>query len=291
MIRTGLAVVALLMPLCLAAAANAETITAAGSGGMIPLMTMFADAYMKKYPRDTVKVQKTSITQSGGVLAAMSRAVDIGMSARHVAQHEVDASVEAYHIADVAATVAVHSNVRVTNLSSQQLCAIYAGRITNWREVGGHDAHITVLTRPEADSTKMALRDGIDCFKGLQETGAAHNMFKSKDMQTTLQRVVDTIGIIDAIALEQARGKAHPVKLDSRNPSAEEVAAGRWPIVKHYTLVIGTKHKKAVDRFMRFIKSREGAALISRHGGVPINFTYPLPAPPSNVFSPAGTGE
>lgn len=275
MIRTGIAVVAMLVPLCLTSAANAETVSVAGSGGMIPLMTMLADAYMKKYPGDTVKVKKNSITQSGGVLAALSGAVDIGMSARHVAQHEVDGSVAAYHIADVAATVAVHSNVRVANLSSQQLCDIYAGRITNWREVGGHDAPITVLTRPESDSTKMALRDGIDCFKGLKETGAALSMFKSNDMLTTLQRVADTIGIIDVIALEQARGKAHPVKLDGRSPSTEELAAGRWPVVKHYTLIIGTTRKKAVDRFMRFIRSREGAALISRHNGMPLKFTYP----------------
>jgi phosphate transport system substrate-binding protein len=275
MIRTGIAVVALLIALCLTTAAGAETLTAAGSGGMIPLMTMLADAYMKKYPADTINVRKTSITQSGGVLAALSGAVDIGMSARHVAQHEVDASVAAYHIADVAATVAVHSNVRVTNLSSQQLCAIYAGKITNWQEVGGHNAPITVLTRPESDSTKMALRDGIDCFKGLKETGTALNMFKSNDMRTTLQQVADTIGIIDVIALEQAGGKARAVKLDNRSPSAGEIAANRWPIVKHYTLVVNTTRKKSVDRFMRFIKSREGAAIISRHNGVPINFTYP----------------
>ena len=275
MTRTGIALVALLLPLCLVTAANAEKVTVAGSGGMIPLMTMLADAYMKKHPGDTVIVRKNSITQSGGVLAALSGAVDIGMSARHVAQHEIDASVVAYHIADVAATVAVHNNVRVTNLSSQQLCDIYAGKITNWREVGGHEAPITVLTRPESDSTKMALRDGIDCFKGLQETRAALNMFKSNNMLTTLQRVVDTIGIIDVIALEQTKGKAHPVRLDGRGPSAEEIAAGRWPMVKHYTLIVGAQRKKAVTRFMQFIKSREGAALISRHNGRPLNFTFP----------------
>lgn len=275
MILSRIAAGVTFLSLLAAAAANAETVTVAGSGGMIPLITILGDAYMKKNPGDIISVKKTSLTQSGGVLAAMSGAVDIGMSARQVARHEIDASVAAYHIANVAAAVAVNGDVRVTNLSSQQLCAIYAGRITNWREVGGHDAPITVLTRPEADSTKMAFRDGIDCFKGLQETGRALNMFKSGDMLNNLQRVAGTIGIIDAIALEQARGKAHMVRLDGRSPSAEEVAAGRWPVVKHYTLIIGTSRKKAVDRFMRFVKSREGAALISRHNGIPLDFTYP----------------
>jgi phosphate transport system substrate-binding protein len=258
-----------------AAAVGAETVTVAGSGGMIPLLTMLGEAYMKKHPGDIISVSKTSITQSGGVLAARSEAVDIGMSARHVAPHEMDGSIAAYHVADVAATVAVHDNVRVSNLTSQQLCAIYSGKITNWREVGGHDARIIVLTRPESDSTKMALRDGIDCFKGLKETPAARPMFKSNDMLTTLQRMPNSIGIIDAIALEQDRGKARPVKLDGRSPSAREITAGRWPVVKHYTLVVRTWRKKGVDRFMRFIRSREGAAIIAQHKGVPIPFTYP----------------
>lgn len=267
----------ILAPLLLLVAGTgyADTVTIAGSGGMIPLFTLLADAYMKKHPRDTILVSKTSITQSGGVLAARNGAVDIGMSARPVAPHEMDESVVTYHIADVAATVAVHRNVRVKNLTSQQLCAIYAGKITNWQELGGHNAPIIVLTRPESDSTKMALRDGIDCFKGMQEKATALKMFKSNVMLTALQRTPDTIGIIDAIALEQAGGTAYPVRLDNSSPTAEEVAAGRWPVIKRYTLVMRKNHKPGVDRFMRFIRSREGAALIAKHKGVPIPFSYP----------------
>lgn len=263
------------LALTAATSVRAETVTVAGSGGMIPLLTILATAYMKKNPHDIIKVQPTSLTQSGGLLAARTGAVDIGMSARAVTRRELDETVAAYHFADVAATVAVHNNVRLTNLSAQQLCAIYAGRITSWREVGGHDAPIVVLTRPDTDSTKMAFRDGIPCFRALQETGEAVTMFKSNDMLTALQRTPDSIGIIDSIALEHPQGKAHPVALDGRTPSAEELAAGRWPVIKKYTLVIRKERQKGVDRFMRFINSREGATLITKHKGVPVAFTYP----------------
>lgn len=270
-----LCTVTLVVSLALTGAASAETVTVAGSGGMIPLLSMLADAYMKRNPHDIIRVRQTSITQSGGVLAARTGAVDIGMSASPVPRHELDGNAESYHIADVAATVAVHHGVRVTNLTSQQLCDIYAGRITNWREVGGHDARITVLTRPEADSTKQAFRGGIACFRGLRETAEAVTMFKSNNMLNALQHAPDTIGIIDAIALEQSRGKARPVKLDGRYPTAAEVAAGQWPVIKRYTLVVRKDRKRGVDRFMRFIRSREGAALIAKNKGVPIHFSYP----------------
>jgi len=258
-----------------AGAVNAETVTVAGSGGMIPLLTALGAAYMKKYPHDEIQCNPNSITQSGGILAAKNGAVDIGMSARGLEVRELSYNIDAYHIADVAAVVAVHSNVRVTNITSKQLCAIYSGKITNWRELGGHDARIVVFTRPENDSTKQVFRSGIPCFSELKEAPEAISMFKSNNMLSALQRTPDSIGIIDSIALEHSQGKARPVKLDGRSASVEEVAAGRWPVTKKYTLVVGEKRKKAVDRFMRFIKSREGAALISKYNGIPVNFSYP----------------
>jgi len=257
------------------AAVNAETVTVAGSGGMIPLLTALGAAYMKKHPQDVIEVNPNSLTQSGGILAAKNGAVDIGMSARALKTRELSYSIDAYHIADVAAVVAVNGDVGVENISTKQLCAIYSGKITNWRELGGHDARIVVLTRPESDSTKEVFREGIPCFGKLREAPEAITMFKSKDMLTVLQRTQDSIGIIDLIALGQSPSKARPVRLDGRAATAEEVAAGRWPLIKKYTLVIWNKRKKATDRFMNFIKSREGAALISKYGGIPVNFTYP----------------
>ena len=121
----------------------------------------------------------------------------------------------------------------------------------------------------------MAFRAGIPCFSALRETPDAISMFKTNNMLAALQRTPDSIGIIDSIALEKAQGNAHPVKLDGRSASAEEIAGGHWPVIKRYTLVIEKNRKKAVDRFMHFIKSREGAALIIKHNAIPVNFSYP----------------
>lgn len=256
-------------------AVNAETVTVAGSGGMIPLLTALGTAYMKKQPGDKILVNKNSLTQSGGILAAKNGAVDIGMSARGLEVRELSFAIDAYHIADVAAAVAVHNNVGVKDITTHQFCAIYSGQITNWKELGGHDARIILFTRPDSDSTKQAFRSAIPCFTDLRETAEAISMQHSNAMLSALQLTPDSIGMIDSIVLEQSQGKAHSIKLDGRVASAEEVASGRWQIVKRYTLVIGTNRKAVVDRFMRFIKSREGAALIARYNGIPVNFPYP----------------
>lgn len=258
-----------------AGAVRAEIVTVGGSGGMIPLLTMLGNGYMKKYPHDLIQVNSHSLTQSGGILAAKTGAVDIGMSGRSLEARELNSGIDAYHIADVSAAVAVHSNVRITNLTSKQLCAIYSGKTTNWRELGGHNARIIVLTRPDNDSTKQTVRMGIPCFKELEETPHAIQMFKSNDMLAALKRTQDAIGMIDSIALDQTQGKVRSVRLDGRSGNTEEVASGRWPIIKRYTLVVTKERKKATDRFMHFINSREGEALIRKSNGVPIKFSYP----------------
>lgn len=256
--------------------AVAETVTVAGSGGMIPLLTALGTAHMKKHPYDVIKVNPNSLTQSGGILAAKTGAVDIGMSARPLETRELSFSIDAYHIATVAAEVAVNGSVPVRNLSAQQLCAIYAGEINNWRDVGGHNARIVILTKPDSDSTKQAFREGIPCFKRLRETPLARIMYKSNDMLLALRQTPDAIGLIDAIALKQAgTGKSHPVRLDGKAASAEMLASGRWPVVKKYTLILRKERNAGADRFMRFIKSPDGAAVIRNNHGIPIDFPYP----------------
>jgi phosphate transport system substrate-binding protein len=260
--------------LAAAGPACAETVRIAGSGGMIPLLTELANAYMKKNPADLVEVSSLSITQSGGILAAKKGEVDIGMSARNLTNGEKDGSIEAFHVADVAAEVAVHGNVPVKGLTSRQLCAIYGGKIRNWKEVGGPNAQIILLTRPDSDSTKQAFREGIACFRELKEDPNAIPMIKSRDMYNALTSIPNSIGLIDSVVLEQARGKARSVKIDGKASSPEAISAGRWPVVKHYNLVLGGKRTRAVHNFMKFIKSPEGGAIIRKHRGVPVSFDF-----------------
>jgi hypothetical protein len=52
------------------------------------------------------------------------------------------------------------------------------------------------------------------------------------------------------------------------------VAAGRWPVVKHYTLILKRKRSREVDGFMRFIGSPLGKEVIRKHRGVPVDFGY-----------------
>ncbi len=248
--------------------AGAESIKLAGSGQMIPLINELSKGYMKKNPQDTVEVNQKSLGQMGGVMAVSKGVIDIAMSARNLDTNEKKLQVQAYEIAKVAGLFAVNAATPVTSLTSQQVCDIYGGKIRNWSQVGGPNAAILPLTRPENDSTKIAVRQGIACFEKLKEAEEVRSMPKAKDMLTELTGKANTLGMIDAVSLADAGGKLKAVKVDGKDFTSSEQS----PIMHHYNLVLGKNRSDAIVRFLQFVRSPEGQAIIKREKASPVPF-------------------
>jgi phosphate transport system substrate-binding protein len=253
-----------------ATAAQAETIKIGGSGSMIPLLTVLGKGYVKKNPKDSVEVNQKSMGQPGGIAALNAGAIDIAMSAMPITPAQAKLQVEQFEIARVAGVVAVNSSVTATNLTSQQLCDIYAGKIKNWKQVGGADAPISALTRPESDSTKVMFRKGYACLAALKEAPEILNLPKSADMHNALSTTKNSIGPVDAIALADAAGKFKAIKIDGKSPEVSD----KWPFILHNNLILGKNRGEAVKQFMNFIKSPEGQAIIKSEKAVPSSFKF-----------------
>ena len=236
---------------------------------IVALINELGKGYMKKFPQDMVEVNQKSLGQLGGVVAVNKGVIDIAMSARYLDNNEKKLPVQAYEIAKVAGLFAVNAATPVTSLTSQQVCDIYGGKIRNWAQLGGPDGTINPLTRPESDSTKIAVRQGIDCFGKLKEAEDVRSMPKAKDMFTELTGKANTLGMIDAVSFADAGGKLKAVKVDGKDFTSSENS----PIMHHYNLVLGKNRGEAVMRFLQFIRSNEGQSIIKREKASPVPFT------------------
>lgn len=252
--------------------AGAETIRMAGSGGMIPLMNDLANAYMKKHPGDIVEVDQKSLGTVGGILAVRDNAVDIGMTAKRLSRELKTLKLKEFEIARVPVEFGVNSTVAVTNLSDQQVCDLYAGRITNWRQLGGGDAPVVVLTRPDTDSTYLAAAEGLSCFASSSKGDKVRVLLKSKEMADELARIPNAVGIVDSMVIAKSGGKIRPLALNGKKASPEAVAKGRWPMVKEFTLVLGKRKTPAIKSFLQFILSPQGKTIITKNDALPIAF-------------------
>lgn len=108
----------------------------------------------------------SSTRSSDAFTSLLDKSSEIGMSARRIRPEEAQQLARAgagdmthpkqEHIVAVDSLVVItHPSNPVASLTTQQLAGIYAGRITNWNQVGGADAPITVLDRPVDSSTRQ----------------------------------------------------------------------------------------------------------------------------------------
>ena len=79
-------------------------------------------------------------------------------------------------------------------MTHEQLLAIYAGRITNWQELGGPDQRIRVVRREDADSTLTVLRASMPGWHDLEITEKSKTATTTQEAVETVREVAGAIG-------------------------------------------------------------------------------------------------
>jgi phosphate transport system substrate-binding protein len=264
--KTIITLVALLL-VASTGAANAETVRIAGSGGLITMVTELAKAYMNKNPGVTIDVNQKSLGKEGGIMAINKGSIDIAMLAS-VEAKDKSLPLNLTEFAILPILFAVHPSVTAKALTSQQICDIYSGKITNWSKVGGGNAPITVLTRPENESAKIGARNGLACFKSLTEASSAISLAKSADMTSSLAKSPNAIGIINTVALSDLAGKVVAIKLDGKDVTT--TPATQWPLKTVASFATSKTSNEAARKFISFVKSADGQAIIKREKAYPV---------------------
>lgn len=108
-------------------------VVVAGSSSVTPVMEKLAEAFQAANPQVTVEVQQSDSTT--GVNMAADGTCDIGMASRDLKDSETGAGAEDTAIALDGIAVIVAPQSSVDNLTSQQVCDIYTGAVTNWADV------------------------------------------------------------------------------------------------------------------------------------------------------------
>lgn len=108
-------------------------VVVAGSSSVTPVMEKLAEAFHAANPQVTVEVQQSDSTT--GVNMVLDGTCDIGMASRDLKDSETGAGAEDTAIALDGIAVIVAPQSSVDNLTSQQVCDIYTGAVTNWADV------------------------------------------------------------------------------------------------------------------------------------------------------------
>lgn len=241
-----------------------ERVVIGGAGAHVPVMLALAEAYQARHPSQHIEVIGKPLGSTGGIRAVQAGVATIGLTSRPLHADEQRGLVyRAYGRTPL--VVGMHPDVPVDSLTDAQFCDIFAGRTTSWKDVGGPDARIVILTRNE-DGTKETFREQVACFRHLKETPEAIAMTKPTAMSDALSRRPWTIGLTDLAALINAEWRFKALAISGVVPSVEALRNGQYPLSKTFGVVTAGEPRGSARQFLEFVVGPEGERVMSRHG-------------------------
>ena len=225
----------------------------AGSTSMEKMCGALMEAFMEEYPNVTVTTEYTG--SGAGIESVTSGAVDIGNASRALSDKEKSAGIEENIVAIDGIAMITDKNNKVTNVTKQQLTDIYTGKITNWKEVGGADEAIVLITRPESSGTRATFKKYA--LDGASE--ASNKSMETDDSGVLLQNVKTTKGAIGYVALSYLTKDAgvDTVSLDGVAPTLENTYSGKYPVWTYEHMYTKGTPNETTQKFLDYIMSDE----------------------------------
>ena len=240
------------------------TLDIAGGTAHIPVMKQAAQDIMVAYP--DIRITVAGGGSGVGVKQVGEGLVGIGNTGRPLKDSEVaEFGLKTFPFAIDGVAVAVNPANPVKELSSSQIADIYAGKITDWKELGGDAGTINVFGREDGSGTRETFTEKV---LGKAELAPSVNVVSSNGaMKTAIAQDNRAIGYVGIGHLEPSIAG---VIIDGMSPTQEDAANGSYKVVRN--LFMNTKGKPTglTAAFIDYIYSPEGAKIIEASGYIPL---------------------
>lgn len=242
-------------------------ISVVGASTIAPLISELAKAYELEHPGVRFEVQAGG--SSRGIMDVRSGTAVLGMVSRDLKPDEQD--LEHALIAKDGIGMIVHKNNPVAGLSKEQVIAIYTGQITNWKDVGGADAPITVVSKAEGRSTLEI----FSSFFGIPYKDIKAHVIIG-DNQQGIQTVAGSpaaVGYVSIGSAEYEAGQGAAIRLipmGNQVPSTASVASGQYAISRDLNLVYKAPLNEQVQDFVAYAQSKQSEDFVTRMYFIPV---------------------
>jgi phosphate transport system substrate-binding protein len=255
----ALLVAASLAPLCAACQrTSGRSVSLLGSTSIQPFAELLAEGYATKYPGRFVEVQGGGST--AGLQAAESGLVDVGMCSRSLTEKESRIFTPILIARDGLAIV-VNLENPVAKLSLEQLRALFAGRVTNWKAVGGKDGPVWPITREEGSGTRESF---LRLVMGNERISRRALTQESNGAVKELVKGDPTA--IGYMSLGLVGQELKPMAVEGIPPTVANVLSGRYHLVRPLLFVTKGAGNAAAQGFVDFVLSPEGQSLLATEG-------------------------
>lgn len=242
-------------------------VTVSGSSALLPLAKDAAQKFKAK--NDQVSITLNAGGSGTGLKQVSEGSVDIGNSdvfakeklpeakAAELVDHKVAVTV-------MAPVVSKEIGTNVKSLTKAQLQDIFTGKVTNWKDVGGPDEAVVLITRPSTSGTRaLFTKYALD---GKEEL--SNKSMETDDSGTLVQTVSQTKGAIGYVALSYLMNNntVTPLAIDGVEPTLDNVYNGKYPVWGYEHMYTKGEATGAIKAFIDFIMSKDYSADIEKQG-------------------------
>ncbi len=241
-----------------------------GSTTVLPIAQKVAEAYMQEHPETKISISGGG--SGNGIKAIIDGTTDIADSSRFIKDQEVAMAVEKgvypvpFSVAYDCIIPVVHPSNSVTDLSLEQLKDIYMGKTKNWKDVGGPDLEIVVISRDTSSGTyevweeKVLLKERVYPGALLQASNGA-----------VAQAVASNKNAVGYIGIGYLNDTVKAVSVNGIVGSETTTLNGTFPVSRPLYMFTNKWPKDEVALFINYmLHPDKGQKLVKGAGFVPL---------------------
>jgi len=260
---------------------NENSIQIKGSDTMVNLGQAWAEKYMEENPSDFVAV--TGGGSGTGFSSLISGTCDIAMSSRNIKDKEITLAKQKgtnpfeIKVALDGLAVVVNPKNPVNKLTMQQLADIFTGKISNWKDVGGVDQKIVILSREVNSGTHVYFKEHVlrrGDVNGKEEF--APNALLLSSSQAIADEVIGNPAAIGYYGMgyisskQKAIAVAKDEKSEYESSNIENVLNGKYPISRPLFMYTNGEPQGLIKKFVDYALSKEGQDIVVKTDFVPV---------------------
>jgi len=253
-----------------------------GSDTLVNIALAWAETYREVEP--AVSVAVTGGGSGTGIAALINGTVDIANASRAMKDKEIEEA-QANGIEPMEHVVAIDALAIITNLENpvseltiDQLSDMYTGRITNWKDVGGNDAPVILISRETNSGTHVYFLEEV-VRRGEKENEDIFApqtllMPSSVGITSEVRRNPNAIGYDGLGYVDPEHEKVISIASGDGQeyipPTVETASAGIYPLARNLFMYTAGEPSGALADYLSWILSQEGQDIVAQLGFVPL---------------------
>ena len=255
--------------------ARSSIVQIKGSDTILNASQTIAEKYMGENRKARIAV--TGGGSGVGISSLINKTTDIAMASRNIKEKELKlANERGINVDEIVVgydgiTIIANKENPVKDIDDKTLGKVFRGEITNWKELGGEDATIVVLSRDSSSGTHEFFKEHIvreNNSNSKQEYGAKTLYMPSN--QAIKQEVIANKYAIGYIGMGYMDNSVESLKVDGVEPTKENILNKSYPIAREVYWYTAKERDGVVKGLVDYAISPQGQAIIEEEGFVPV---------------------